>query len=89
MRTYSVRAKRWEHGWELHIEGVGVTQSHGLKDAEMMKLYRQHVLKEEPKADMVSISEIKPATPLATIKPAPKPVAKPVEDREEVGSFGD
>jgi len=31
-----VRAKRWEHGWELHIEGVGVTQSHGLKDAEMM-----------------------------------------------------
>jgi len=36
VRTYSVRAKRWEHGWELHIEGVGVTQSHGLKDAEMM-----------------------------------------------------
>jgi DNA-directed RNA polymerase specialized sigma24 family protein len=34
--TYKVRAKRWEHGWELHIEGVGVTQSHGLKDAEMM-----------------------------------------------------
>jgi len=34
--TYSVRAKRWEHGWELHIEDVGVTQSHGLKDAEMM-----------------------------------------------------
>jgi hypothetical protein len=34
---------------------------------------------------MVSLSEIKPATPLATIKPAPKPV----EDREEVGSFGD
>jgi DNA-binding CsgD family transcriptional regulator len=36
VRTYSVRAKRWEHGWELHIEGVGVTQSHGLRDAEMM-----------------------------------------------------
>jgi len=34
--TYKVRAKRWEHGWELHIEGVGVTQSHGLKDAETM-----------------------------------------------------
>jgi hypothetical protein len=42
----------------------------------MMKLYRQHVLKEEPKADMVSLSDIKPAP-------------KPVEDREEVGSFGD
>lgn len=36
MKTYSVRARRWEHGWELHIDGVGVTQSHGLKDAEMM-----------------------------------------------------
>ena len=36
MNTYSVRAKRWEHGWELHIDGVGVTQSHGLKDAAFM-----------------------------------------------------
>jgi DNA-directed RNA polymerase specialized sigma24 family protein len=36
MTTYKVRAKRWEHGWELHIEGVGVTQSRSLRDAEMM-----------------------------------------------------
>lgn len=36
MKTYDVRAKRWEHGWELHIAGVGVTQSHSLWDAEMM-----------------------------------------------------
>jgi hypothetical protein len=34
--TYNVRAKRWEHGWELHIEGVGVTQSRSLWDAEEM-----------------------------------------------------
>jgi hypothetical protein len=34
--TYNVRAKRWEHGWELHIDGVGVTQSRSLWDAEMM-----------------------------------------------------
>lgn len=34
MRTYHVRAKRWEHGWELHIDGVGVTQSRTLQDAE-------------------------------------------------------
>ncbi len=33
---YNVRAKRWEHGWELHIDGVGVTQSRSLRDAEMM-----------------------------------------------------
>ena len=36
MTVYMVRAVRWERGWELHIEGVGVTQSHGLNDAERM-----------------------------------------------------
>ena len=36
MKTYHVRAKRWEHGWGLHIEGVGVTQSRTLWDAEEM-----------------------------------------------------
>ena len=34
--TYQVRAKRWEHGWELHIEGVGVTQSRTLREADRM-----------------------------------------------------
>ncbi|MFB4295616.1 sigma factor-like helix-turn-helix DNA-binding protein [Actinomadura sp. NTSP31] len=34
--VYRVRARRWEHGWELDIESVGATQSHSLKDAEMM-----------------------------------------------------
>jgi hypothetical protein len=34
--TYRVRAKRWKHGWELHIEGVGVTQSRTLWDAGEM-----------------------------------------------------
>ena len=33
MSTYTVRAKRWKHGWELHIDGVGVTQSRNLADA--------------------------------------------------------
>jgi predicted XRE-type DNA-binding protein len=36
MDVYEVTAKRWEHGWELHIEGVGVTQSRGIADAEEM-----------------------------------------------------
>lgn len=36
MKTYKVRAKRWARGWELHIEDLGVTQSHTLRDAEMM-----------------------------------------------------
>lgn len=40
--SYMVTAKRWEHGWELHIAGaersthIGVTQSRTLADAERM-----------------------------------------------------
>lgn len=33
---YTVGAKRWDKGWELHIEGVGVAQSKTLNDAEAM-----------------------------------------------------
>lgn len=29
-------ARRWAKGWELHIDGVGVTQSHVLEDADFM-----------------------------------------------------
>ena len=36
MTTYVVRAKRWAHGWELHIDGLGVTQSRTLDTAEQM-----------------------------------------------------
>lgn len=36
VKTYTARARRWERGWELHIPGVGVTQSHGLADADEM-----------------------------------------------------
>ena len=36
MRTYDVSARRWKRGWELHIDGVGVTQSRRLRDAEAM-----------------------------------------------------
>lgn len=34
--TYEVLARRWARGWELHIDGVGVTQSRTLTDAEEM-----------------------------------------------------
>ncbi len=36
MTTYTVRAKTWAHGWELHIAGVGVTQSRTLANADLM-----------------------------------------------------
>ena len=50
------------------------------ENERMMKLYREHILKEQP-TNLVSI--------LPAAAPAPKPVAIPVEEREEVGSFGD
>lgn len=28
VKVYSVATKPWEHGLELHIHGVGVTQTH-------------------------------------------------------------
>ncbi len=31
--TYIAKAKRWEHGWEIHVEGVGVTQVRLLEQA--------------------------------------------------------
>jgi hypothetical protein len=34
--TYTVVAKRWRHAWELHIDGLGVTQSRNLAEAEAM-----------------------------------------------------
>lgn len=37
VKTYSVLARHWEHGWELHIgDDLGVTQSRTLQDADMM-----------------------------------------------------
>lgn len=33
MSTYTVVAKPWEHGWELHIAGEGVTQVRTLDKA--------------------------------------------------------
>jgi hypothetical protein len=51
------------------------------EDARMTKLYREHVLKEQPGAELVQIGIGKAA-------PAPAPKQE-VEEREEVGSFGD
>ena len=46
------------------------------ENARMARLYRQHVLKEQPQPELVRLDGIKPA-------------AQPAEEREEVGSFGD
>jgi ribosomal protein S9 len=36
MTTYNVTARHWKRGWELHIDGVGVTQCRSLAEAETM-----------------------------------------------------
>ncbi len=33
MNEYNVRAVKWEHGWELHVEGLGVSQCRTLATA--------------------------------------------------------
>lgn len=33
---YNVRAKRWARGWELYVEGVGVTQARTLRQADVV-----------------------------------------------------
>jgi len=57
MKTYTVTAKRWARGWELHIDGVGVTQSHGLTDAEEMA--RDYIEMMEDESGMFEV-DIKP-----------------------------
>lgn len=33
MKTYVARAKRWDRGWEIHVDNVGVTQVRSLDRA--------------------------------------------------------
>jgi predicted XRE-type DNA-binding protein len=55
--TYTVRAKRWKHGWELHIDGIGVTQSRNLASAEqMVRDYIETLTEHDTAYDTVTIS---------------------------------
>lgn len=61
MTTYTVRAKRWAHGWELHIDGEGVTQARSLAAAERqvrdyLSLLRD--LNDDAALDIVIIPEL-------------------------------
>ncbi len=56
MSIYRVRAKRWEHGWELHIDGVGVTQSRTLDGAgRMVRDYIGSLTGRDASGDVVEI----------------------------------
>ncbi|GAB77541.1 hypothetical protein SAMN05421595_1378 [Austwickia chelonae] len=41
--TLSVIAKRWRRGWELHIDGYGVTQSRTLDQESVVREVRDYV----------------------------------------------
>ena len=53
-------------------------RSHAKLAPVAKRVYRQHVLKERPGAELVQIGGIQPAAPTSR-----------VEEQEEVGSFGD
>jgi hypothetical protein len=56
MSAYSVHARRWAHGWELHIDGVGVTQSRNLDGAEqMVRDYIESLTGRDARGDEVTI----------------------------------
>jgi hypothetical protein len=56
MSTYSVHARRWAHGWELHIDGIGVTQSRNLDGAEqMVRDYIESLTGRDTSGDVVKI----------------------------------
>src|SRR6478736_3767117 len=84
--TLVLRAEDVNHGLQHDLDELGIAKTareekkrardQKAKDAEMMKMYREHVLGEKPQTDVV---------PLSAIAPAPKPVVA----QEEVGSFGD
>lgn len=59
-KTYDVRARRWARGWELHIDGVGVTQSRSLSEAEgMVRDYIALDLDSDPDSfDVVIVPEV-------------------------------
>jgi uncharacterized radical SAM superfamily Fe-S cluster-containing enzyme len=83
--TLVLRADDVNHGLQHDLDKLGIAKTareektrardQKAKDAEMMKMYREHVLGEKPQADMVPLTSIAPAAPKAAA--------------EEVGSFGD
>ena len=81
-----LRAEDVNHGLQHDLDKLGIAKTareekkrardQKAKDAEMMKMYREHVLGEKPQTDMVPLTAIAPAV-------------KPAVAQEEVGSFGD
>jgi hypothetical protein len=57
MTTYNVVARHWKRGWELHVEGVGVTQCRSLAEAEgMVRDYVESLTGADPRHAAVVIT---------------------------------
>ncbi len=87
--TYKVDARRWEHGWALHVEGVGVTQSKSLHSAARMA--REYISLIEGISDESTIDvEILPKIDNALVKEviaARKAVHELAERQREVAAL--
>jgi hypothetical protein len=75
MSTYSVRARRWAHGWELHIDGIGVTQSRNLDGAvQLVRDYIESLTGRDTSGDVVMI---KPEVGDGRMRPPRRPESHP------------
>ena len=48
MKNYRTIARRWKHGWELHVQGVGVTQVRTLDHAVRQACHLVETMKDTP-----------------------------------------
>ena len=55
MNIHIVQATRWKHGWELHVNGIGVTQCGRLRAAEQTVRDYVETLTDRDTADDVVI----------------------------------
>ncbi|MCA0435467.1 MAG: antitoxin HicB [Austwickia sp.] len=55
-KSLDVTAKRWSGGWELHVDGHGVTQCRILDDAERQVRDYMHTLTDEPWTGPIELS---------------------------------
>ena len=60
MTIHIVQARRWKHGWELHVDGIGVTQCGHLRGAEQTVRDYVETLTDRDIADDVVIIQPEP-----------------------------
>ena len=85
--TYTVRAKRWEHGWELHIDGEGVTQSRSLSTADRTVREYLSLLHDRDITDEITIVHDLGSKIDAEVRKARRAVAELAERQRQVAAL--